>query len=131
MAQERSYLCRDPSLRFPEEILLHRYICQANTGSPPDAVCQGQEFRTDNLPLQPSWSAQRWAEVKLLRSPVAAYQWAERVRWGLTVVAGAGILGFGWEDNSPSDGEAVVAAALRRMRRARMPRGEQATLEIS
>jgi hypothetical protein len=79
MAQERSCPCKDPLLRFPEEIPLHRYICQANKGSPPDAVCQGQELRKDNLLLRPL-SVRRWEEVKLLSSRLAVYRWVELVR---------------------------------------------------
>src|SRR5213083_1474404 len=63
MAQERSCPCTDPSLPFPEGIPPHRYICQANKGSPPNAVCQGREFRMDNLHWPPCSAARLWAEV--------------------------------------------------------------------
>src|SRR5437867_11258860 len=82
MAQERSCPCTDPSLPFPEGIPPHRYICQANKGSPPGAVYQEQEFRTDNRLLQSSSSAQPWEEVKLLWSRPAAYRWVEPVQIG-------------------------------------------------
>ena len=68
----------DPSLQFPAEILPHRCICQVNKGSPPSAVCPGQEFHTDNLPWQPSL-AQPGAEGLLLFL-LAVYWWAELVR---------------------------------------------------
>src|SRR5947209_1040775 len=80
MAQERSCPCTDPSLPFPEGTPPHRYICQANKGSPPSAVYQEQEFRTDNRLLQSSSSAQPWEEVKLLVSPADAHRPDERVR---------------------------------------------------
>src|SRR6266404_3172326 len=78
--RERSCPCKDPSLPFREGILRHRYICQANKGSPPGAVCQGQEFRTDNRLLQFSLSARRWEEVKLVRFRLAAHPWVELIR---------------------------------------------------
>src|SRR5437588_272952 len=74
MAQERSCPCTDPSLPFPEGTPPHRYICQANKGSPPNAVCQEREFRMDNRLLQSSSSAQPWEEVILLWSRLAAYR---------------------------------------------------------
>jgi hypothetical protein len=55
-------------------------MCLANKGSPPSAVYQEQEFRTDNRLLQFSSSVQRWEEVKLLRFRLAAYWWVELVR---------------------------------------------------
>src|SRR6266542_3369818 len=101
MAQERSCPCTDPSLPFPEGTPPHRYICQANKGSPPGAVYQEQEFRTDNGLLRSSSSAQPWEEVKLLWSRPAAHRWVEPVRSDCTAVAAAGIPVSGWEDNSP------------------------------
>src|SRR5439155_9045635 len=80
MAQERSCPCTDPSLPFPEGIPPHRYICQANRDSPPGAVYQEQEFRTDNRLLRSSSSAPPWEEVKLLRFRQAAYLWIRLVR---------------------------------------------------
>src|SRR5437773_6693876 len=82
-AQERSCRYKDPSLQFPEGILPHQCICQENKGSPPDGVCQAQEFHTDNLPsqplsVQPLSAAQPWEEA----TPLPAYRWAERVRSG-------------------------------------------------
>ncbi len=73
-APERSCLCKDPSLQSREGILPHRYICQENRDSPRDAVCQGQGFRTDNLPSRPL-SGQPSEEVLLMevRSPLVAY----------------------------------------------------------
>src|ERR1700757_2799972 len=62
--QGKSCRCKDPLLLCRAEILLHRYICRANTGSQPDAVCREQGFRTDNLPWPPSLGAQPRAEVK-------------------------------------------------------------------
>jgi hypothetical protein len=78
-AQERSYRYKDPSLQFPEGILPHQYICQENKGSPPDGVCQAQEFHTDNLPSR-LLLAQPWEEVMPLSSLLAASSWAELVR---------------------------------------------------
>src|SRR6266404_2211709 len=78
-AQERSCRCKDPSPRFPEEILRHRYIFQGNKDSPPGAVCQGPELHTDNLPSR-LWSArlsgEAWSPAVLL----AADSWAEPAR---------------------------------------------------
>jgi len=78
---ERERFCpyRDPLLPFLEESLPHRRTCQANTDFPRDGVCQGREFRRDNLPSRPS-SAPPWEEVKL-QSPPVAYRWAGRVHW--------------------------------------------------
>jgi len=49
-----------------------------NRDSRPDAVCQEQEFRTDNLPLQ-LLSVQRAAEAWLLLFAVEASRSAEPV----------------------------------------------------
>src|SRR5262249_14143187 len=78
-AQGKSCQCRDPSLRSQEGILPRRYICQANMGSPPGAVCREQGFRTDNLPLPPLSVAQLRAEGNLLPA-AAAYPLAEPAR---------------------------------------------------
>jgi len=130
--RERSYRCKDPSLQFPEGILPHRYICQANMGSPPSAVCRGQELRTDNLLLQPLLAQRQSEEVRLPQFRLAGYPWVELVRSDWTAVAAADTLPSGWEDNSPAYGGSVaVPVALQRMRRAGMPRGGRATMKIS
>src|SRR5438552_10728751 len=87
--RERSCRCTGPSLPFPEGILPHRRICQANKDFPPSEVCREQEFRTDNLPLRLSW-AQRSEEARL-QSPPAAFPWAERVDSDCMVAAAADI----------------------------------------
>src|SRR5438094_7745976 len=78
-AQERSCRCKDPSPRFPEEILRHRYIFQGNKDSPPGAVCQGPELHTDNLPSR-LWSAQLSGEAWSPAVLLAADSWAELAR---------------------------------------------------
>src|SRR5215470_11196477 len=68
-AQGKSCRYRDPSLLSPEGILPHRCIYRENMGSPPNAVCREQGFRTDNLLLPLLSGAQPWAEVTM-RPPV-------------------------------------------------------------
>src|SRR5207247_8909785 len=78
MGRERSCRCTGPSLPFPEGILPHRRICQANKDFPPSEVCREQEFRRDNLTLRLSWVQPSLEEVGLQSLP-AASPWAERV----------------------------------------------------
>jgi hypothetical protein len=78
MVRERFYRCTGLSLPFREEILPHPHTCQVNRDFPPNEVCQGQEFRTDSLPL-PLSSGQPLEEVKA-QSPSAARREAEQVR---------------------------------------------------
>lgn len=78
-ARERFYRYTDLSLPFLEEILLHRRTCQVNRDFPPNEVYQGQEFRTDNLPL-PLSSGQPVEEVKAQSPAAARREEAEQVR---------------------------------------------------
>src|SRR6476469_6350211 len=78
-ARERSCRYKDPSPRFREGILRHRYICQGNKDSPPGAVCQGPELHTGNLPsrlLSALLLEEAWSPAVLL----AARSWAEPAR---------------------------------------------------
>ena len=79
-ARERSCRCKDPSPRFPEEILRHRYIFQGNKDFPPSAVCQELELHTDNL-LSRLLSALLLEEVRSAAVLLEADSWAEQVRW--------------------------------------------------
>src|SRR5436190_16948386 len=69
--QEKSYPCKDPLPPFPEGSLPRQYICQANKDSLLGEACQEREFRTDNLPLQPSLAQLLLEEVELLQFPRA------------------------------------------------------------
>ena len=132
MAQGKFYRYKDPSLQCQEGILPHRYICQANTGSPPSAVCQGQGFRMDNLPWPLLFAVQVW-KVVAARPAEGWYPWAGRAHSDCMVVAAVGIpAAAGWKRNlPPCDIESSEVVAPQRMRRGRKPREDQARMKIS